>query len=157
VVTSKLAELADRVARARAHAKPSAEELAADRDALDLVSFNLMLAVQCCADIASHLIADEGWPPAETLADAFAPIAEHGVISEKTKIALARAVGFRNVVAHGYAGLDPEMVQRAVNDGVGDLDQFAKEGTVRPRPQLTYAERCDRASAVGRSAMSTRS
>lgn len=127
LVTAKLAELADRVARALAHAKPSAKELAADRDAIDLVSFNLMLAVRCCADIASHLIADEGWPPAGTLADAFGRIAEHGVISDKTKIALARAVGFRNVVAHGYAGIDPEMIHRAVTDGVRDLDQFAKE------------------------------
>jgi uncharacterized protein YutE (UPF0331/DUF86 family) len=127
LVTSKLAELADRVARARAHAKPTAAELAADRDALDLVSFNLMLAVQSCADIASHVIADEGWSPAGTLADAFARIADHGVITEKTKLALTRAVGLRNVVAHGYAGIDPQSVHAAVTVGVSDLDAFAME------------------------------
>jgi uncharacterized protein YutE (UPF0331/DUF86 family) len=36
------------------------DELASDRDALDLVAFNLMLAVQAACDPASHLIADEG-------------------------------------------------------------------------------------------------
>lgn len=127
LLTAKLAELADRVARARAHAKPTADALAADRDALDLVSFNLMLAVQSCADIASHLIADEGWPPTGTLAESFARLAEHGVITEKTKLALARAVGFRNVVAHGYAAIDPESVHAAVTGGVSDLDAFATE------------------------------
>ena len=127
LVTAKLTDLADRVARARAHAKPSAAALASDRDALDLVSFNLMLAVQSCADIASHLIADEGWVPAGTLADAFARIADHGVISAQTREALTRAVGLRNVVAHGYAGIDPEAVHAAVTSGVADLDAFAME------------------------------
>lgn len=127
LVAAKLAELADRVARATAHSKASADELAADRDALDLVSFNLMLAVQSCADIASHVIADEGWTPATTLADAFARLAERGVISDKAKHALTRAVGFRNVVAHGYAGVDPKVVHLAATAGVTDLDLFARE------------------------------
>jgi uncharacterized protein YutE (UPF0331/DUF86 family) len=127
LVSAKLVELTDRVARARSHAKSSATELAADRDALDLVSFNLMLAVQSCVDIASHVIADEGWPPAGTLADAFARLAEHGIISARTKLALTRAVGLRNVVAHGYAGIDPVSVHAAVTLGVADLDAFAVE------------------------------
>ncbi len=127
LITAKLAELADRVGRARAHARATADELAADRDALDLVSFNLMLAVQSCVDIASHLIADEGWPPAGTLADAFARMAQQGVIASKTKDALTRAVGLRNVVAHGYAGIDPARVHAAVTLGVLDLDSFSME------------------------------
>jgi uncharacterized protein YutE (UPF0331/DUF86 family) len=127
LVTAKLTELGDRVARARAHAKPSSADLAADRDALDLVSFNLMLAVQSCVDIASHLIADEGWPPAGTLAEAFARLSDQGVISATTKHGLTRAVGLRNVVAHGYAGLDPTSVHAAATTGVSDLDAFARE------------------------------
>lgn len=127
LVAAKLAELADRVARARAHARASVDALAADRDALDLVSFNLMLAVQSCADLASHIIADEGWPPSGTLAEAFARLAEHDVIGEGTKVALTRAVGFRNVVAHGYAAIDPASVHEAVTVGVSDLDHFATE------------------------------
>lgn len=127
VVIARLSDLADRVARARAHAKPSADELASDRDALDLVSFNLMLAVQACADIASHVIADQGWLPARTLADAFARLAERGVIDPKTQAALTRAVGLRNVVAQGYAGIDPSSVHRAVTEGVADLDSFAAQ------------------------------
>ena len=59
LLSSKLAELADCVARIRSLGKLSEEELTANRDAFDLASFNLMLAVQVCADIAAHLIADE--------------------------------------------------------------------------------------------------
>lgn len=38
VIAAKLAELADRIARVRRHAPPSAEALADDPDAFDLVS-----------------------------------------------------------------------------------------------------------------------
>jgi len=130
LVTAKLVELADRAARAQAHRKPSAAELAGDRDALDLVSFNLMLAVQTCADIASHLISDEGWPPAATLADSFARLEAHGVITATTAKALGRAVGLRNVVAHGYSAVDPALVHAASTAGLTDLDAFAREVAV---------------------------
>jgi len=100
VVAAKLAELARRVERVRANRPGDERALAEDPDALDLVSFNLMLAVQTCLDLASHLIADEGWPPAGTLAAAFHRLQEHGVLSHGTAAALGEAAKFRNLVAH---------------------------------------------------------
>lgn len=127
LVAAKLSELADRVARVRARCPESPEALAKDRDALDLVAFNLMLAVQICADIASHVIADEGWPAARGLAEGFARMAERGILSSSTQAALAKAVGLRNVVAHGYAGVDTGLVFAAAKSGVDDLEAFATE------------------------------
>jgi uncharacterized protein YutE (UPF0331/DUF86 family) len=126
-VAAKLAELSDRVTRVKQHCAMPLDEFAANRDALDLVSFNLMLAVQTCADIASHLIADEGWPTAVTLAESFHRLSEKGVISTTSAGALARAVGLRNIVAHGYSGIDPALVHKAATQGVGELDTFARE------------------------------
>jgi uncharacterized protein YutE (UPF0331/DUF86 family) len=127
VLAAKLAELSDRIERVRSHCPASESALAADRDAFDLVSFNLMLSVQACTDIATHLIADEGWPPAKDLADAFHRLREKGVISRPTSEALALATGLRNVVAHVYAQADPELVFRAATDGPDDLDRFSRE------------------------------
>jgi uncharacterized protein YutE (UPF0331/DUF86 family) len=137
LIASKLSELADRVARVREHARPTAQELGADRDALELVSFNLMLAVQTCADIASHLIADEGWPPARNLTEGFERLAQHGVLEPATSRQLQKAVGLRNVVVHGYGHVDVGMVHAAATVGVGDLDAFARQvgGWVRAQPR----------------------
>jgi uncharacterized protein YutE (UPF0331/DUF86 family) len=71
LVASKLGELAQHVARVRTRRTVTADDLRRDRDALDLVAFNLMLAVQARADVARHVIADEGWPPATSLRAAF--------------------------------------------------------------------------------------
>jgi uncharacterized protein YutE (UPF0331/DUF86 family) len=38
-------------------------------------------------------------------------------------------VGLRNVVAHGYAGVNPAMVHTAARVGAADLDAFAREVT----------------------------
>jgi uncharacterized protein YutE (UPF0331/DUF86 family) len=127
LIAGKLSELAGHLDRVRSRRKSSAKELAGDRDALDLVAFNLMLAVQTCADIASHLIADEGWPAAETLGGAFERLRDQGVISAPVCAALARAVGLRNVVAHGYAGVRPEMIHAAATTGLADLEAFSRE------------------------------
>lgn len=127
LIAAKLTELSERVARVRLHCPATADGLRADRDALDLVSFNLMLAVQSCLDLASHLIADEGWATPRTLAEAFTRLQEHGVITTPTATALARAAGLRNVVAHGYAGVDPTMVHAGATQGLTDLDGFARE------------------------------
>lgn len=126
LLAAKLTELADRIARVRGHTPGAADMLRTDRDALDLVAFNLMLSVQICADIASHVIADERWPAARTLAEGFTRLSEHGVLPATTALSLARAVGFRNIVAHGYAGIDVDACFRAATEGADDLEAFAR-------------------------------
>lgn len=127
LIAAKLTELSDRVARVTSKCPSTVDELRDDRDALDVVSFNLMLAVQSCADIASHIIADEGWPTASNLAGGFNRLRDEAVISADTAVALCRAVGLRNVVAHGYAGINPTMVHDAAIKCVADLEAFARE------------------------------
>jgi uncharacterized protein YutE (UPF0331/DUF86 family) len=126
LLSSKLVELSDRVARIREHRSANAEELKANRDAFEVVAFNLMLAVQSCCDIASHLIADEHWPAAKNLAEGFSRLEERGVVDAPLAESLRKAVGLRNVVAHGYAGIDAEAVHAAASRGLADLERFAQ-------------------------------
>lgn len=126
VLAIKLSELADRVAQVRKHRKPSVSELQADRDAAELVSFNLLLAVQACADVASHCIADERWPVAKSIGDSFTRLEERGVIPSHVAEALRQGAGLRNWIAHGYAGVDYTLIHRAATDGPGDLEAFAR-------------------------------
>jgi uncharacterized protein YutE (UPF0331/DUF86 family) len=62
-----------------------------------------------------------------TAAESFQRLAEHQVITTKTASALRRAVGFRNIVAHGYAGIDVAATYAASTVGLDDLDRFARE------------------------------
>jgi uncharacterized protein YutE (UPF0331/DUF86 family) len=133
LITAKLAELGERIERARRHCPTDASALASQRDDLDIVAFNLMLAVQTCADVASHIIADERWPPATTLAGAFASLHDHGVLTVATADALGRAAGLRNVIAHGYAGVDVPKVHAAATRGLTDLEAFQAQVAIWAR------------------------
>lgn len=127
LVTAKLVVLQDRISRARERCPPAADAFSENRDALDIVPFNLMLAVQSCLDIASHLIADEGWTAATTLAGSFVELHRRGVISRETSNSLGSAAGLRNVVAHGYAGIDLTKLFVAATQGLSDLERFSSE------------------------------
>ncbi len=127
VVAQKLKEIYRRIERTRAVCPEDPEDLAADEDALELVSFNLLLGVQACIDLATHLIADESWEPAATAREALERLVERGVISSETLKALRKAVGLRNVVAHGYSGVDPMQIHAGAKTGLTDLERFATE------------------------------
>jgi uncharacterized protein YutE (UPF0331/DUF86 family) len=127
ILSRKLAELRDRLARVREHCPATPETLAADRDALDLVSFNLLLAVQACLDVASHLIADQGWEPAATARESFLRLQKHEAISAQTAAALQQAAAMRNLLVHVYADADAELIHDAAMHGLVDLERFAAE------------------------------
>lgn len=127
LVAGKLAELDDRISRIQSRCPPAAAELERDRDAIDVVSYNVMLAVQACADIASHIISGERWPAATSLAGAFTLLCDRDVISEETADALCRATALRNFIAHGYACRDPARIHGAGLSLVADMEAFAGE------------------------------
>lgn len=127
VVAEKLKQLSLHIAKVRAHCPADPEELEENSDALDLVSFNLLLAVQICLDSANHVIAEEDWEPAATAREAFERLEERGAITRQTAGALRQAVGLRNLVTHGYAGVDPAKIQAAAKNGPTDLERFVSE------------------------------
>jgi uncharacterized protein YutE (UPF0331/DUF86 family) len=135
VISAKLKELAHRIAKVRGHNLLDARELERDEDRLDLVSFNLMLAVQACLDIASHIISDEEWTVAVTMGESFRSLAEHGVVSQATAAALNRAVGLRNIVAHGYSKVEPGLIHAAARTGPAELERFGEEVAAWVRAQ----------------------
>ena len=124
VVTNKLAELTHYLDRIRAQCPDAAEDFEDDQDALEIVCYNLILALQACLDIASHLIADEGWASAPSLAESFTRLGEHGALERETARELASAAGMRNILVHSYSRVDPALVHGAATSGLGTLERF---------------------------------
>lgn len=127
VIAEKLKQLSRRIEKVRANCPADPRALTPDSDAMDIVSFNLLLAVQTSLDLANHLIADESWAPAATAREAFERLEEHGVISKTTARSLREAVGLRNIVAHVYDEVDPAQIHAAASTGLSDLERFAAE------------------------------
>lgn len=110
-----LARVADRLP-----ARP--DDLRPASDASDAIILHLWQAVQVAIDVAvaACLHWDLGAPA--SYAEAFRRLGRAGVIDGALADRLARAAGFRNVVAHAYDDLDMGRVFRAARDGPRDLE-----------------------------------
>lgn len=82
-------------------------------------------AAQACIDLAHHVIASEGWAPTVEYRDAFARLAEHGVIDAALAARLQDLTGLRNRLVHLYDDVDDALVREALVDGLADVDAFA--------------------------------
>ncbi len=81
--------------------------LARDEDALHLVAFRVYLGLQEGIDLASHIIADEGWGPAASLREHFVILARQGVIDADIAASFGDGVKIRNLIGHAYGDVDP--------------------------------------------------
>lgn len=120
----KIAAVRDATARVRAVLPASVDDFAADRTAREVVTLNLLVAIQGCLDLGTHWLADAGWEVPETYGDVFSALAEHGVIPRGLAPRLASAAAFRNLVARQYGALDWRRVHVLASSELGDLDGF---------------------------------
>jgi len=99
-----------RLARLEEASDVALEDYRDDRDLQDVVERNFELAIQAAIDLGLHLLADGPRPLPETNRAVFHALAREGLLDEERAASLSRMAGFRNVLAHEYAELLPELV-----------------------------------------------
>lgn len=134
VLAEKVAIVERHLARVSERLPAQASDLAPATDTSDAVILHLWQAVQVVIDLAvaecirRHL----GAPP--SYGEAFRKLAAAGVVDRDLAERLARAAGFRNVVAHAYDGLDLARVHAAATTGPTDLRAFLGALARAPAP-----------------------
>ena len=84
----------------------------------------LQIAIQAAIDVASHIVSDERLGEPETNRELFDRLAQHGWLSADLAATLARMAGFRNIVVHGYGGVNLDIARDIVEHRLGDLLAF---------------------------------
>jgi len=125
ILAEKLESLRRCISRIEQRRVDSAETLAVDVDAQDILALNLTRAVQVCVDAAVHVLADTEQPAPATMGEAFELLARERRIPEDLATRMRAAVGFRNLAVHAYHRIDWAIVHRLTHDGVEDLRAFA--------------------------------
>lgn len=127
LIEQKLEALRRCIARIQTRCPASAGLLANDVDAQDILSLNLTRAVQLSVDIAAHWVAahPELSAPA-TMGEAFARLAEGGLIDPDLALRLRKAVGFRNLAVHNYEAIDWNIVFAICQGRLPDFEAFAQ-------------------------------
>jgi uncharacterized protein YutE (UPF0331/DUF86 family) len=103
---------------------PPAEFLA-DPDKIGSAKYHFVVAIECCIDIANHVIASEKLRIPRDTADAFVVLVERGICPENMETPLKAMARFRNRLVHLYWQVDDQLVADYLRDCLGDFDRFA--------------------------------
>jgi uncharacterized protein YutE (UPF0331/DUF86 family) len=126
VIAEKLESLRRCLARVSGATPSNQAALIANLDAQDIIVLNLERAVQCCLDIAAHLLSDLPDAAPKTMADTFTALQQAGVISPAVAERMRKAVGFRNIAVHEYQALDLAIVLKIATAHLDDFRAFAQ-------------------------------
>jgi uncharacterized protein YutE (UPF0331/DUF86 family) len=127
LVAHKASRVNARLVRVRSGLEMGAEKFSSSVEAVEQVAFNMFLAIQESADVASHIVTDEGWGTPATAAELFDLLQQNGVITADVATAMARGTRLRNLIAHAYGDLDPAKLFEAASAGVGQIERFLVE------------------------------
>lgn len=126
LINEKIESLRRCVRRIEERCPDDVERLHNDPDLQDIVSLNLIRAVQLCVDIAAHVVADSDEPAPSTMAASFDSLVSAERLSPELADAMKAAVGFRNIAVHSYQEIDWDIVFRICHDKMVDFRGFAQ-------------------------------
>lgn len=124
VVRRKTVRAAARLDDAEGILSRSPGEFLSDAKNRDLASFYLFLAIQECIDLAAHWVSDHGWGSPDDAGSTFDVLADRQAIERDLAERLRKAVGLRNLIAHGYSDVNHARVQGEYREGVSALRRF---------------------------------
>jgi uncharacterized protein YutE (UPF0331/DUF86 family) len=122
LVRKKLAQIETWLHELRTLAR--ADALATDVKERRFVEHTLQIILQACQDIGSHVVSDDALGEPRTNQELFDLLSRAGWIDATLASAMRRAIGFRNLLVHGYAAVDPRIVGDVLENRLGDVDAF---------------------------------
>jgi uncharacterized protein YutE (UPF0331/DUF86 family) len=120
-ISSKLAGMTKRLLRLRRYQALTLAEYFQDEDIQAIVERLLEQVIQSALDInrafLKRIVGAQGSSDGEGIknSETFILVADYGLISKELAEALAKSGGFRNVLAHLYDEIEPEMVYSALS------------------------------------------
>jgi uncharacterized protein YutE (UPF0331/DUF86 family) len=123
LIAKQLAFIESMVSDLRRLARP--EDIVRDIREERFVAHTLQMAAQAALDVASHIVSDERLGEPQTNREMFALLERSGWLTVSLSARMQAIAGFRNLVVHGYAKIDPNILRDIVVHRLDDLCEFA--------------------------------
>jgi uncharacterized protein YutE (UPF0331/DUF86 family) len=122
VIKARLRRLEKCLKKLTALAATKYEDFAADEDLQDRAERNFQVAIECCLDIGTHIIAALNLGDLLAYADVFRILGEKEILPRDFAEKIEKMAGFRNVLVHDYLEIDTKKVHHYLQQ----LDDFRK-------------------------------
>lgn len=88
--------------------------------------YYLQVSIECCLDVAAHVVASERYRAPKDYADTFKVLEEQKIISPELAHSLQQMAKFRNRLVHLYGEIDDRAVHRIARKDLKDIEEFKK-------------------------------
>lgn len=105
-------------------AQTGRHEFLTNADRIGNAKYHFVIAIECCIDIANHIISSENLRFPKDNADSFAVLAESGILAADRLDSLRAMAQFRNRLVHLYWDVDDERVYQFLQESLRDLSNF---------------------------------
>lgn len=104
--------------------KKTEKEFLEDKILIGSAKYYLQVSIECCLDIANHIIASEKYRAPKDYADTFSVLGESGVIEQGLSQNLKQMAKFRNRLVHLYAEIENRSIYAYIKDDLKDIRTF---------------------------------
>lgn len=125
ILATRLSKLRDALGKLAAIARKPREQYLSSETDRALAEHYLRIALEAMLDAGNHVVASEGFRKPLQLRDVPLILAEYEVLPLELSKKLARAVGLRNRLVHGYAEIDHDRLYEVLTSDLTDLESFA--------------------------------
>lgn len=124
LVSKKLAFMETCLRELRALAQP--DLLESDLKERRFAEHTLQVCIQAMQDISSHVVSSARLGEPASNIDLLSILAREKWLEQMLSLRLKAAVGFRNILVHGYTAVDPLILKDVLQNRLGDLDDFVR-------------------------------
>jgi uncharacterized protein YutE (UPF0331/DUF86 family) len=105
-------------------AKTPIDKFLNDKILIGSAKYYLQVSIECCLDVANHIIAAEKFRVPQDYADSFKVLEEQALVPEDLGKRLQQMAKFRNRLVHLYGTIDDSNVHKYINKDVKNLVKF---------------------------------
>ena len=104
--------------------KTPKETFLKDKILIGSAKYYLQVSIECCLDVANHIIASEKLRAPRDYSDSFLVIQEEGLIASELGDKLRQMAKFRNRLVHLYGEIDNTNVYEYIKGDLKDIEEF---------------------------------
>jgi uncharacterized protein YutE (UPF0331/DUF86 family) len=123
-IAQKFLQVDEYLGLLRTISKTALEAFLEDKIMIGSAKYYLQISIECCLDVANHIIASEHLRAPRDYADSFMVIEEEGLVPPELGQRLRQMAKFRNRLVHLYGEIDDAYVYEFIRKDLKDIEEF---------------------------------
>jgi uncharacterized protein YutE (UPF0331/DUF86 family) len=123
-VIRKFQQLDEYLAILKTISQTPQETFLKDKIVIGSAKYYLQVSIECCLDVANHIIASEKYRAPKDYSDSFMVLQEEGLISDELGEKLRQMAKFRNRLVHLYGEIDNTYIFEYIIGELKDFNEF---------------------------------